>query len=134
MNVGWKSSHLGEPARLTGPTHLQPEILSKASVDVLCIDETKLDANFPDHQFKISGWWEIVFVREGFMVKQITLIPKMMKLYFSNSRKKWCILFAFRPPDTNKTMFFKVDITLGKTLDKYSMTTFSKRGLKYWWA
>ena len=71
MNVGWKSSHLGEPARLTGPTHLQPEVLSKASVDVLYIDETKLDASFPDHQFKISGWWEIVFVREGFMVKQM---------------------------------------------------------------
>ena len=30
------------------------EVLSKASIDILCIDETKLDASFPDHQFKVS--------------------------------------------------------------------------------
>ena len=32
------------------------EVLSKASIDILCVDETKLDASFPDHQFKISGY------------------------------------------------------------------------------
>ena len=59
------------------------EVLSKASIDVLCVDETKLDASFSDHQFKISGYLEeiiridrnskgggkIFFVREGFIVK-----------------------------------------------------------------
>ena len=29
------------------------EILSNVPIDVLCIDETKLDSSFPDHQFKI---------------------------------------------------------------------------------
>ena len=32
------------------------EILSSAPIDVLCVDETKLDSSFPDHQFKIEGY------------------------------------------------------------------------------
>ena len=32
------------------------EVLSRASIDILCVDETKLDVSFPDHQFKISGY------------------------------------------------------------------------------
>ena len=32
------------------------EGLPKASIDILCVDKTKLDASFPDHQFKISGY------------------------------------------------------------------------------
>ena len=31
-------------------------VLSKGSIDILRVDETKLDAIFPDHQFKISGY------------------------------------------------------------------------------
>ena len=31
------------------------EVLSKAPIDI-CVDKTKLDASFPDHQFKISGY------------------------------------------------------------------------------
>ena len=61
------------------------EILKKTEIDVLCIDETKLDSSFPNHQFKIEGYqfpplgrdWnsmkggKMVFVREGFIVKQM---------------------------------------------------------------
>ena len=32
------------------------EVLSNAPIDVLCVDETKLDSSFPDHQFKIEGY------------------------------------------------------------------------------
>ena len=36
------------------------------------------------------------------------------------AKKKWCILFAYRPPDTNKAMFFnEIYITLNKILGKY---------------
>ena len=28
------------------------EVLSKAPIDVLCVDENKLDSSVPDHQFK----------------------------------------------------------------------------------
>ena len=61
------------------------EILSKAPIDILYVDETKLGASFPDHQFKISGYQfpslrrdrnskgggKKLFVREGFIVKQM---------------------------------------------------------------
>ena len=36
------------------------------------------------------------------------------------AKKKWCILFAYGPPDTNKTMLFnEIYITLNKILGKY---------------
>ena len=61
------------------------EVLSKTPIDILCVDEAKLDASFPYHQFKISayqfpplrrdrnskGGGEIVFICEGFIVKQM---------------------------------------------------------------
>ena len=31
------------------------EVLSKATIDI-CVDETKVDASFPDHQFKVSRY------------------------------------------------------------------------------
>ena len=31
------------------------KILSDAPIDALCVDETKLDSSFPDHQFKNDG-------------------------------------------------------------------------------
>ena len=34
-------------------------------------------------------------------------------------KKKWCILFAYRPPDTNKSMYFnEIYITLNKIIAK----------------
>ena len=61
------------------------EILRKTKIDVLCIDKTKLDSSFPNHQFKTEGYQfpplrrdrnskgggKLVFVREGFIAKQI---------------------------------------------------------------
>ena len=52
---------------------------------MLCVDKTKFNANFPDHQFKISGYQippltrdsnckrgvKIVFVFECFIVRQM---------------------------------------------------------------
>ena len=98
------------------------EVLSKAPIDMLCVDQTKPDASFPDHQFKISryqfpllrrdcnsmGGGEIVFVREGFIVKQIknfeTENAETICLELIIAKKKWCILFAYRPPDANKNV------------------------------
>ena len=61
------------------------EILKKSSLEIICIDETKLDASFPDHQFKIDGYQfppfrkdrdkhgdgKVVFVKEGMIVYKI---------------------------------------------------------------
>ena len=32
------------------------EILHKTPLEIVCIDETKLDDSFPDQQFKIEGY------------------------------------------------------------------------------
>ena len=43
-----------------------------------------------------------------------------MSLELIIAKKKWCILFAYRRPNTNKTMFFdEIYITLNKILGKY---------------
>ena len=35
-------------------------------------------------------------------------------------KKKWCILFAYRPPNTDKEEFFdEISVNLNKTLGKY---------------
>ena len=61
------------------------EVISKSTIDLFCVDEIKLDASFPHHQFKsISGYQfsllkrdqnskrerKIVFVRGNIIVKQ----------------------------------------------------------------
>ena len=49
-------------------------------------------------------------VREGFIVKQMknleTENAETICLDLVIAKKIWCILFAYRPSDTNKTMFF----------------------------
>ena len=114
------------------------EVLSKASIDILRVYETKLDASFPEHQFKISGYQfptiirdhnskgggKTDFVHEGFIVKQMknfeTENAETICLELVIAKKKRCILFAYRPPDTNKAMFFnEIYITLNKILGKY---------------
>ena len=36
------------------------------------------------------------------------------------TKKKWCILFAYRPPNFSKTEFFeKISVTLNKALNEY---------------
>ena len=52
---------------------------------------------------------QIVFVREGFIIKQMknfeTENAETICLKLIIVKKKWCILFACQPPDTNKTGF-----------------------------
>ena len=65
------------------------DVISTSKIDILCIDETKLDASFPDSQFKIDGCQfplfrldldkdqdskdggKIVFVLEGIVAKRL---------------------------------------------------------------
>ena len=51
----------------------------------------------------------MVFVCEGFIVKQMknfeTENAETVCLELIVAKKKWCILFAYWPPDTNKTVF-----------------------------
>ena len=57
-------------------------MLKKPSLEMICVDETKRNESFPDHQFKIDGYQfspfgrdrdkhrggKVVFVKEGLTV------------------------------------------------------------------
>ena len=113
------------------------EVLKKVNLDVLCTDKTKLDSSFPD-QFKIEGYQfpplrrdrnskgggKMVFIKEGFIAKQMknfeTINAETICLELTINKRKWCILFAYRPPNTNKDDFFsEISISLNKIIDKY---------------
>ena len=54
---------------------------------------------------------EIVFVPEGFIVKQIqnfeTENAEAICLELDTAEKKWCIFFTYQAPNTNKTVFWR---------------------------
>ena len=88
------------------------DVLPNAPIDVLCVDETKLDSSFPDHKFKIEGYQfplfrrgrnskgggKLVYLREGFIVKRMpkfnTGKAETICIEITIAKKKWCILFA----------------------------------------
>ena len=61
------------------------EICYQAPIDIMCVDETKLDSSYPDSQFHIDGYQfppfcrdrnkcgggKIVYVRQGFIAKRL---------------------------------------------------------------
>ena len=79
--------------------------------------QTKLDDSFPDSQFQIEnyqfppfrrdrnskGGGKMVFVKNGLIAKRIksleTKISETICIELTISKKKWCILFAYRPPN-----------------------------------
>ena len=83
-------------------------VFAKARIDILCIDETKLDDSFPDSQFLIEnyqlppfrmdrnskGGGKIVYVRRGLISKRLKNFESTICLELTISKKKWCILFA----------------------------------------
>ena len=102
------------------------EVCGKAPIDLLCIDETKLDASFPDAQFHLEGYQyppfrqdrenngggKMTFIKEGLIAKRLysyeDSTSETICLEVTISKKKWCITFAYRPPySSNKDGFFK---------------------------
>ena len=91
------------------------DIISISKIDIFCFDETKLDTSFPDGQFNIDEQFllfrkgrdskdggKIAFVREGIVVKRLCDCerPSIELIYIKLiiSKRKCCILFAYRPP------------------------------------
>ena len=111
------------------------EILSKVPIDILCVDETKLDSSYPNAQFRIDGYQfplfrrdrnskgggKILFIKEGILAKRLTEFEtktvETICIELTISNKKWCILFAYRPPKFNKNDFF---IEISNSLNKIS--------------
>ena len=99
-------------------------MLKKSSLEIVCVDETKLDESFPDHQFKIDGYQfppfrdrdkhgggKVVYVKEGLIVNRIkefeTNKSETICLELTNSNKKSFIMYTYRlPNETNKKVFF----------------------------
>ena len=64
----------------------------------------------------------MVFVR-GFITKQMknfeTKNAETICLELTTIKKRWCILFAYRPPNTVKELFDQISVSLNKILGKY---------------
>ena len=87
-------------------------MVDKVLIDILCIDETKLDDTFPDAQFKINnyqyqpfrrdrnskGGGKIVYIRQGLISKRLSKFEskgiETICIELTISKKKWCILLV----------------------------------------
>lgn len=96
------------------------DIVSTSKINKLCFDETKLDASFTDTKFKNDGHQFLlfrkdgvqkvvrknVFVQEGIIAKSLahfeSLSIKSFFIELAISKRKWCILFAYRPLNSTK--------------------------------
>ena len=99
------------------------EICLKTSIDILCVDEAKLDSSYPNAQFHIDGYQfppfrkdrnnygggKMVYIRDGIIAKRLENLEgkhsETICLELTVSKKKSCLTFAYRPPD-NKAIFF----------------------------
>ena len=95
-------------------------LTEKILLDILCIDETKIDESFPDFQFQMEnyqfppfrrdrnshGGGKIVFIRKGLIVKRLisleSPIIESICLELTLANRKWCICFIYRPPSFEK--------------------------------
>ena len=97
-----------------------------------------MDLSFPDTQFKIEGYQfplfrkdrnsygggKIVYVREGLVTKQLPLFEspaiESICIELTIPKSKWCILFAYRPPNFNKKEFFnEISNSFSKIITNY---------------
>ena len=114
------------------------EIIATAPLDVSCVDETKLDDSFPNSQFTLEnfqfppfrrdrnskGGGKLVYVKQGIIAKRLenleTKFSETICIELTISKKKWCALFAYRPPKQKKSLFFEeISSSLSHIVNKY---------------
>ena len=111
------------------------KVIGQGILDILIINETKLDASFPVNQFFINGFSTpyrldrnrngggiIIYVREDITSKMLTKhkFPDDIEALFVeiNFRKcKWLLCGLYHPPSQSDQYFFD---NLDKALDVYS--------------
>ena len=108
--------------------HLR-EICKESPIDILCVDETKIDSSYPHAQFQINDYQfppfrrdrnkyeggKIMFIRQGLRLPKFeTKVSETICVELTISKKKWYILFAYRPPQNNnlKTFFEEINLSL----------------------
>ena len=95
------------------------------SLDVFCIDETKLDESFPNSQFILENFQfppfrrdrnskeggKLVYVKQGIIAKRLenleTKFSEIICIELTISKKKWCALSAYRSPKQKRLYFSK---------------------------
>ena len=112
--------------------------MNKASIGIVCIDETELDESFPDFQFHIENYQfspfrrdrnskggdKLVFVKKGLISKRVKdleiKLSETICIELTITNKKWCILFAYKPRKQNNVSFFQeIPNNLNHVVNKY---------------
>ena len=122
--------------------HAFSDVLSQIPLDIICVDETKLSADFPDALFYIEGYQyppyrrdrnsnlscrgggKMVFIKNGLITKRLNVYEtpnaETICLELNLSGRKWFILFAYRPESIVRELFFdEIALCLGKATKKY---------------
>ena len=112
----------------------QLKVIIQDSIDILIIQETKLDDTFPNGQFLLSGFLPpfrkdrnshgggvMVYIRENIPAKIINCkhLPNdiegiFVEMNFKNN--KWLLFGTYHPPNQNSSYYFS---EVGKVLDFY---------------
>ena len=115
------------------------EILHKAPIDILCIDQTKLDETFPDAQFILENYQfppfrrdrnkkggpKMVFIRKQLLAKRLedfeTKSAETICIEILISKRNWCIIFTYRPPKYEMKVFFQeLSKTISQAINEYN--------------
>ena len=113
----------------------QLKLLVKDSLDILVLEETKLDETFPEGQFYIDGFMPpfrrdrnqygggvMIFVRDSIPAKVLDIdLPNdiesiFVELNFNNN--KWLLMGTYRPPTQCSKKYYS---EISKVLDQFSL-------------
>ena len=113
------------------------KVLIENNIDILVLTETKIDASFPNAQFRIDGFSAsfrldrnrfgggvLIYVREDIPCKQLTkhILPDDIEGIFveiSLRKTKWLLFGGYRPPRQQAEYFLK---HVNYALDTYRQT------------
>ena len=67
---------------------------------------------------------KLVFVKSGLIAKRVkdleTIVSETICIELTITKKKWCILFAYKPPKQNNASFFQeISNSLNQLVNKY---------------
>jgi len=147
-----KSKHFKNPCiaylninSLRGDKFVQlKEMLDSVKPEIVCIDETKLTADFTTAQFHIDGYHyppfrrdriqnissthfgggKIVYVKEDLISDRLDKLEtehaETICLDLTIQERKWFIMFAYRPESIDRKLFFEeVNKSLSKAINDY---------------
>ena len=95
------------------------DICKTSPIEIIGIDETKLDSSLPtaqlhlpDYQFpsfrkdrNSSGGGKIVYIRNGIIAKRLTVYEtqntECICVEITIKKRKWANIFTYRPPNNN---------------------------------